>query len=56
MQRKATAMNERNTACYEVNLVLDLNQKVLTFLVFYPIVLSILHFFALEPLMMYFLY
>ena len=34
MLREGTVTNGRNTTCHGLNLVLDLNQKVLQFLVF----------------------
>ena len=34
MQTEVTVAKKRNTACHRVNLVLDLNQQVLKFLVF----------------------
>ena len=49
-------MNGRNTAYYGVNLVLDLNQKVLKFLVFLFNRSLYLSLFALEPLLMHTLY
>ena len=56
MQKEGILVNGRSAACHGINLVLDLNQKVLNFLVFlsnsslYPLV------FVLEPLLMYFLH
>ena len=34
MQKEGTVVNERSTACHGINLVLDLNRKVLKFFVF----------------------
>ena len=48
-----TVENGRSTACHGLNLVLDLNQKLLNFLVFLsssPLYISV---FVLEPLLMY---
>ena len=56
MQKEGTIVNGRSAACHGLDLVLDLNQKVLNFLVFLsnsPLYLSA---FVLEPLLMYFLY
>ena len=56
MQREGKLVNERNTECHGVNLVLDLNQKLSKSLV--VLFSSFLHLsvFVLEPLLMYFLY
>ena len=56
MQRKRTVVNERITACHGVNLVLDLKQKMLKFLVLFSNGSLYLSVFVLEPLLMYFLY
>ena len=56
MQKEGTIVNGRSAACHGLDLVLDLNQKVLNFLVFLsnsPLYLSA---FVLELLLMYFLY
>ena len=56
MQREGTTVNGRSTACHGVNLVLDLNQKVLNFLVFLSNSSLYLSVLVLESLLMYFLY
>ena len=48
-------MDGGSTACHELNLVLDLNQKVLKFLVFLSNSSLYLSVFVLELLLMYFL-
>ena len=45
--------NRRSTACHGLNLVLDLNQKLLKFLVFLSNSYLYLSVFVLEPLLMY---
>ena len=56
MQKEGTVVNGRSTVCHGVNLVLDLNQKVLKFLVFLSNSSLYLLVFVLEPLLMYILY
>ena len=56
MQRERTVVNERSTACHGADLVLDLNQKVLKFLVFLSNRSLYFSVFVLEPLSIYFLY
>ena len=56
MQREGKSVNERNTACHGVNLVLDLNQKLSKSLVVLFNKSLHLSVFVLEPLLMYFLY
>ena len=56
MRREGTVVNDRSTASHGVNLVLDLNQKVLKFLVFLSNSSLYLSVFVLEPLFLYFLY
>ena len=53
MQREGTVVNGRSTVCHGLNLVLDLNQKVLKFLVFLSNSSLYLLVFVLEPLLMY---
>ena len=50
MKREGTVVNRMSTACHEVNLVLDLSQKVLKFLVFLSNSSLYLSVFILEPL------
>ena len=56
MQIEGTVVNGRSTACHGLNLVLDLNQKVLSFLVLLSNSSLYLSVFVLEPLLMYSLY
>ena len=54
MQRERTVANGRSTSCHGLNLVLDLNQKVLNkVLVFLSNSSLYLSVFVLEPLLMY---
>ena len=53
MQREGTEVNGRITAYHGLDLVLDLNQKVLKFLVFLSNSSLCLSVFVLEPLLMY---
>ena len=53
MQKEGTVVNERNTACHGVNLVLDLNQKVLKFFVFLSNSYLYFSVFVLELQLMY---
>ena len=46
----------RSTVCHGINIVLDLNQRVLKFLVFLSISSLYLPVFVLQPLLVYFLY
>ena len=50
IQKEATVVNGRSAACHAVNLVLDLNQEVLKFLVFLTNSSLYLSVFVLEPL------
>ena len=56
MQTGGTVVNGRSTAYHGLNLVLDLNQKVLKFLVFLFNSSLYLSVIVLEPLLMYFPY
>ena len=57
MQKEGPVESGRNTACHGgLNLVLDLNQKVLMFLVFLSNSSLYLSIIVLEPLLMYSLY
>ena len=56
MQRERTVVNGRSSACQGVNLVLDLNQKLLKFLVFLSNRSLYLSGFVLEFLLIYSLY
>ena len=56
MQIEGTVVNKRSTVCHGVNLVLDLNQKVLNILAFLSNSFLYLSVFVLEPLLIYFLY
>ena len=53
MQREGTVANGKSTACHGLNLVLDLNRKVLKFLVVLSNSSLYLSVFVLEPLLMY---
>ena len=53
MQREGAVTNGRSTACHGLNLVLDLHQKVLKFLVFLSNSSLYLSVLVLEPLLMY---
>ena len=53
MQREGTLVKERSTGYHGINLVLDLNQKVIKFLVFLSNSSLYLSVFVLEPLLMY---
>ena len=53
MQREGTFVNGIRSACHRVNLVLDLNQKVLKILTFLSFRSLYLSGFVLEPLLMY---
>ena len=55
MQTKAIAVNGESTACHVLNLVPDLNQKVLEVLVFLANSSLYLLVFVSELLLMYFL-
>ena len=54
MQKEGTVVNGRSAACHGINLVLNLNQKVLKFLVFFSDSSLYLSVFVLEPLLMFF--
>ena len=54
MQKEGTVVNGRSPACHGINLVLNLNQKVLKFLVFFSDSSLYLSVFVLEPLLMFF--
>ena len=56
MQKEGTVVNGRSAAEHGVNLVVDLNQKMLKFLVFISNISLHLSVFVLEPLLMYFSY
>ena len=56
LQGEKTVVDERSTACHGLNLVFDLNQKVLKFLVFLSNSSLYLSVFVLELFLMYFLY
>ena len=53
MQMEETVVNGRSTLCYGLNLVLDLTQKLLHFLVFLSNSFLYLSVFVLEPLLVY---
>ena len=53
MQREGTVVNGRSTACHGLNFVLDVNQKVLKFLVVLSNSSLYISVFVLEPLLMY---
>ena len=55
-REKGKVENGRSAVCHGVNFVLDLNQKVLKFLVFLSSCSLYLLVFVLEPLLMCFLY
>ena len=56
MQGEGTVASEKITAYHGVNLVLDLNQMVLKFLIFLSNGSLYLQVFVLESLLMYFFY
>ena len=56
MEREGAVMNRKSTACHGLDLVFDLNQKVLKFLVFLFNSSVYLSVFVLEHLLIYFLY
>ena len=56
MQKERREVTGRSAAWHGINLVLDLNQKVLKFLVFLSNSSLYLSVFVLESLLMYFLY
>ena len=53
MQIEGTVVNRRSTTCHGLNLVLDLNENVLKFLVFLSNNSLCLSVFVLVPLLMY---
>ena len=55
-RKKKQVVNGRITACHAVNLVLDLDPKMLKVLVFLSSSFLYLSVFALKPLLMYFPY
>ena len=54
IQSEGTVVNARSTVCHGLNLVLDLNQKVLKLLFFLSNSSLYLSVFVLELLLMYF--
>ena len=53
MQREGTVADKKSTACHELNVILDLNQKVLKILAFLSNSSRYLLVFDLEPLLIY---